>query len=202
MIYNDDDWPFAPYFNGVQLPKWSTQWHLCSLGYYLNDFKFDDWDEFIGYRHIWQLQCRLDNVGVVESEDPLVFRICAQEVIRVLLGNSISVIRSIGKSISVADDPEVVYRSILIGAEMMVGLVAEDKFAFWINGYDGDRIKLANELERFKLPMAGREIMAPHELQRQKEQKRRIQFQISAIHELAKNVREKDVRDALLRMSV
>jgi hypothetical protein len=70
--YPDADWP--------ELPKWSAQWHLCDLGVILNGFE-DDWDEFIGYKHIWHLRCRLDHVGVVESEDPEIFRVCVQEVL-------------------------------------------------------------------------------------------------------------------------
>ncbi|MDB6079767.1 MAG: hypothetical protein JWO82_3514 [Akkermansiaceae bacterium] len=63
------------YFNGRELSPWASQWHLLSLPF--SESQTDDWDEFISHRHIWHLQCRLDHTGVVESEDPLIFRICA-----------------------------------------------------------------------------------------------------------------------------
>lgn len=75
------DFPERFFFNGEELPRWSSRWHLLPLGEFLSFRGDDDWDEFIGHRHIWHLQCRLDHDGVIESEDPLIFRICAQEVL-------------------------------------------------------------------------------------------------------------------------
>ena len=99
--YPDADWPYTFYFNGQELPKWSAQWHLCDLGVFLNGFE-DDWDEFISYKHIWQLQCRLDHVGVVESEDPGIFRVCVQEVLLRLIQHREDVLERIRVSTSSA----------------------------------------------------------------------------------------------------
>jgi hypothetical protein len=97
--YPDSDVPYPFFFNGKELPRWSAQWHLCSLGDLLNDFADDPgtgWDEFVGFQHIWHLQCRIDHVGSIDSEDPAIFHVCAQEVLRVMLLNRHQVIRSIG----------------------------------------------------------------------------------------------------------
>src|SRR6478609_1288586 len=97
--YPDSDWPYCFYFNGHELPKWTGQWHLCSLDRFLNNFE-DDWDEWIGYKHIWFLQNRLDHVGSIESEDPLILRVCVQEVLLALLQNQGEVIHQIQESVS------------------------------------------------------------------------------------------------------
>lgn len=153
----------------------------------MNDFKFDDWDEFIGYQHIWQLQCRIDNVGVIESEDPQIFQICAQEVACKILENSDSVIDFIGKNESIDDDPKHVYENILIGISMMISSIMKDNVSFWVNGFEEDRVYLENELNRFKRFKVEDLPFAPHQLQRKKEQERRIHWQIKTINKLIDN---------------
>ena len=123
--YPASDWPHTFYFNGHELPKWSAQWHLCSLGDFLNDFD-DDWDEFIGYKHIWHLQCRLDHVGTIESEDPLILRVCAQEVLLKLISQREGILERIRGLAPPECSPSEIFQGLTAGIARMIELSDHD----------------------------------------------------------------------------
>lgn len=184
--YPDADWPYTFYFNGCELPKWSAQWHLCDLGGVLNGFK-DDWDEFIGYQHIWQLQCRLDHVGGVESEDPGIFRVCVQEVLLQLIQHRGEIMKRLPASTSRASAKEV-FDDLVEGAARMLVLCAQERRAFWTSGD-------AAAQERLKEFMSGcpneetrpESVVPPHVSQRRMEMESRAVFQLKALRALAQS---------------
>lgn len=183
--------PPAFYFNGESLPCWSAQWHLCSLGGFLNDFADEPtkgWDEFIGYRHIWHLQCRIDHVGAVESEDPLIFRVCAQEVLRVMLANHAAIMNRINAGETGDSPPDLVFSQMADGIARMITLCAQDSHAFWTSGTEVDRQSLLERIRRSTLgPSAPDFCEAPHLEQRRSEAIHRSSSQISALNSLAQN---------------
>lgn len=187
--YPDSDVPYPFVFNGEELPRWSAQWHLCSLGDLLNNFVDDPrtgWDEFVGYQHIWHLQCRIDHVGSIDSEDPSIFHVCAQKVLRVMLLNRDHVIRSIeAKGINNMSGDEI-YLQIIAGAARMLELCARDGCAFWTSGYEEDRTRVLNWMQRCALPPGDADYCErPHVSQRRSEQIGRAESQMSDLRSLA-----------------
>ncbi|GEP45122.1 hypothetical protein [Brevifollis gellanilyticus] len=187
--YPDRGVPYPFFFNGEELPRWSAQWHLCSLGDLLNNFVDDPitgWDEFVGYQHIWHLQCRIDHVGSIDSEDPGVFHVCAQEVLRVMLLHRDHVIRSIeAKGINnIATDE--IYVQIVAGTARMIELCARDGSAFWTSGSEEDRTRVLNWMQWSALPPGDPDYReSPHLAQRRAEQILRTRSQLSDLRTLA-----------------
>lgn len=187
----DIDVPFPFFFNGEELPRWSPHWHLCSIGDFLNNFTDDPesgWDEFVGFRHIWHLQCRIDHVGSIESEDPIIFHVCAQEVLRVMLLNRAKIIESIRSCDTddvAADD---VFLQIVEGLAKMLELCLRDSCAFWTSGYEEDCKRVLDRMRRSKLPRGHPEfVQCPHQQQRSSELVLRAGFQLSGLRALAQN---------------
>ena len=185
--YPESDWPYTFYFNGHKFPKWSAQWHLCALGDFLNDFA-DDWDEFIGYGHIWHLQCRLDHVGIVESEDPLILRVCAQEVLLKLVTHRDDVLDRIQASSLADSSRDDVFGGIIDGLARMISISNQDGYAFWISGYEADQERLRDYISRFSRSVTTPDaIEPPHISQRRSELHLRSRSQIKDLRILAQN---------------
>lgn len=183
--YPDSDWPFTFYLNGCELPKWTAEWHLCELGDFLNDFE-DHWDEFIGYRHIWHLQCRLDHLGVIESEDPLILKVCAQEVLLKLITHSVDVLDRIGTSAPAGSSPEEIFKGITEGIGRMISIADQDGFAVWTSGYEADQERLRDYVSGVRIAEACPEaIELPHISQRRSELLLRSWIQIRDLRILA-----------------
>ena len=189
--YPDSDWPYPFFFNGEELPPWSAQWHLCEIRDYLNDFVDDPesgWDEFIGFQHIWHLQCRIDHIGSIDSEDATIFHVCAQEVLRVMLLNRPKVIESIRLRDTGDSTADEVFLQIVKGLARMLELCVQDGCAFWTSGYNEDRERVLDWMRRSKLPREHPEFVeSPHERQRASEQVLRAGFQLSELRSLAQN---------------
>lgn len=185
--YPDSDWPYSFYFNGHELPKWSSQWHLCSLSRFLSNFE-DDWDEWIGYKHIWFLQNRLDHLGNIESEDPLILRVCAQEVLLTLIQNRGEVIKEIHVNESGEHSAAEILWGIIEGLAKMIELSAQDSLATWTNGYAADQARLALFLSDFRSREKGGDFVNfPHILERKSELERRSGFQLRDLRTIAQN---------------
>lgn len=187
--YPDHNLPYPFYFNGTELPKWSAQWHLVPLDRLFNDFTDSPatgWDEFVGYQHIWHLQCRIDHVGWIDSEDPGIFHVCAQEVLRVMLLNRDQVVQSIGGIDTKGESGSEVYLQIVEGIAKMLALCARDGCAFWTSGYEEDRLRVEEWVKRSALPPSHSEYLEPpHVRQRRSEQIRRAGSQLSELRRLA-----------------
>ncbi|MBK1883129.1 hypothetical protein JIN85_11925 [Luteolibacter pohnpeiensis] len=177
------DWPLPFYFNGYEMPKWTAQWHLCSLGEYLNHFR-DEWDEFVGFQHIWQLQCRLDHEKTVESEDPLIFQIFAQQVLICLIENRPAILEQITNATHSETSAEEVYHGLISGIGAMLDHVKTDGFAYWTSGNDDDLAELRSLIQHHQSPDG---LEPPHAIQRRSEQERRIQSQQKELRYLAQS---------------
>lgn len=187
--YPDSDWPYTFYFNGHELPKWSAQWHFCSIGDFLNNFIDDHesgWDEFISFRHIWHLECRIDHVGTVESENPGIFYVCAQEILRVMVLHRDKIIETIGSRDIEDAAAEDVFLEIVEGLAKMLEFSSRESCAFWTSGYDEDRQRVLDWMRRSRLPRDHPEFVeSPHQTHRISERVLRAGFQLSELRSLA-----------------
>ena len=187
----NSDAPYLFFFNSEQLSRWAGQWHLCSLGEFLNDFIDDPesgWDEFVGYQHIWHLQCRINHEGSIDSEDPTIFHVCAQEVLRVMLLNQDRIIESIKSNIEEDISAQDVFIQIVTGVAEMIKLCDEYGCAFWASGHESDRQRVVDWMRWCELPSDHTDFqVAPHIQQRRSEQASRASFQLSDLRSLAQN---------------
>ena len=164
---------------------------LMGLSGFLNGYTDDiqsGWDEFIGVKHIWHLQCRMDHVGWIDSEDPLIFRVCALEVLRVMLVNRERVLESIGACNEGRNDPDEIFIQIFTGIAKMIELCHEHGCAFWTSGYEVDRQRVLDWMRWTRLsPDDPDYCVAPHVSQRRSEGVGRAQNQLSALRSLAQS---------------
>ena len=172
------------YFNGQELSKWTGYWHLCRLQDYLKDYH-DNWDEFIGLKHIWHLQCRLDHVGVIESEDPLIHRICVQQVLLILLRHRDKIASGIREALDSDVNADEVIDGIIDGATQMIQLSHRDQFAIWTNGSGEDHTKLITFISQFRADPSS--ITLPHVKQRIDEMRLRSCMQTTELRTLAQS---------------
>ena len=74
------------------MPKWGACWGLAEVSRFLEPDKH--WDNDVGHRDIYLIECRIDHVGVPESADPDLLIYAVQEVLCVLLGQRDAVMES------------------------------------------------------------------------------------------------------------
>lgn len=191
------DFPYSFYFNGHEMPKWSSEWHMV---FPPQGFKIPDnlWDEFIDINHLGLLSCRIDHLGVVESEDAEIFIVCAQALLEGILENKDAVIARLNKWHD-ADLANTIYSGVLDGLFEMIKLAAHDHFAFWTNGGQNDLDALLDRISRSKLdPSDPAYCEPPHITARRHELLRRKSAQIKKFHRLAQSGRfEKQRRKQL-----
>lgn len=175
--------PSSFYFNGKELPKWSAHWHLCSFDEFLNGFE-DDWDEFIGYKHIRLLQCRLDHSGKIESEEPLILKVCGLQVLQTMLAHTDEIHERIKQGVpSEYSAPDLFY-NIAEGISKMISLSHQDGFAFWTNGCENDLKRLNSYISRFRNNSPDTEgIEPPHILERRSELTLRSRNQLTILRQ-------------------
>ncbi|MBX3740612.1 MAG: hypothetical protein KF712_06450 [Akkermansiaceae bacterium] len=194
----EDAWPPPFYFNGVRMPKWSACWHLCNFGDLTKGYR-DKWDEFIGLKHLWHLECRMGHEDVVESEDADIFRVCAQEALRLLVNFRELVVSNIEISIDEAP-PETVFQDLLEGTAAMIGLCSRDGIVFWTSGGPEALATLEDTMRDCAPPVMDPERAAPHHRQRRSELGRRMEVQLADLRKLAESGLPKRVRKLLLEL--
>jgi hypothetical protein len=149
--YPDAELPWTFYFNGEVMPKWCNHWFGSDL-LGVRD-QIDEWDNVVDGRRFWILQCRIDHVGKVESEEPDAFRICCLTYLNALLRNPEVVKQAITKSqIPNIDAADLVYSNLCDGLFRMNALVRKDGHAFWNCGYEKDRVELVDRIKRSTAP--------------------------------------------------
>lgn len=184
--YPDRDSPWRFYFNGVELPKWSATWCSASLLERARAL-MENWDERIGWSDLWILYCRIDHVGIVESEDPLRFCVCASVLLEVLLSEESSLISEL---VAFAQErnttAEEVFSGLRDGLFQMLELATCDQIAFWTTGYEHDRVKLAETVRRHRLPVSHPDYLeAPHVKADRREAVLRLAFLRKDLRDLA-----------------
>ncbi|MFM2168628.1 MAG: hypothetical protein RIS79_2999 [Verrucomicrobiota bacterium] len=182
----DSDRTCSFYFNGHELSEWAAHWHVCDLDIFLNGYR-DDWDEFVGYQHIWHLQNRLDHVGVVESEDPLIFRVCAQEVLLALIRNREAVVGRIREAVSDGTSAPEVLDELIDGIARMIELVHRDGIAVWTSGSVADLDRLNGVILCHREATGGPSAELPHIRQRRAELSHRCGFQLKDLRSIAQS---------------
>ena len=159
---NDSGSPANFYFNGHELPKWTGQWHLCRIE---PPFPVEeiDWDDYILFYHIWKLQCRLDHVGVLESEDPDVLHVCCQEVLLHLLKSPSESISSLKSTLDCPSNALEAFEGLVSGANKMIHHASSDGFAVWTSGDDSDRRRLDQFVAELRVdPVIRPSVALPH----------------------------------------
>jgi len=150
--YPDSDYPWTFYFNGVAMPRWSQCWRLSKL-LELSRSSIEKWGERIAYRDLWLLECRIDHVGVVESEDAMRFQVLGLHLLNTLLNQERDVLASLKDPPSSAGiSHQDVYAGIRDGLFEMVKSAGREHLAFWTTGYEADRVALVEIMRRHSLP--------------------------------------------------
>lgn len=144
-------------------------------------------DNDVGHRDVYLIACRIDHVGVPESADPDLFIYAVQEVLCVLLGQRAAVMESLRTS-SVVCDADEIYEGLVSAALEMRRLTSEQRMAFWISGYEADRLWLVESMELARLPSSDpRHAPPPHLRHFASELASRIKGQTSMLHGLAQS---------------
>lgn len=175
--YPEHDFPWTHYFNGVPMPRWSNCGHLVPMLERAEDF-MRDWDEFVGFPHLWRLQCRMDHCGVVESEQPDIFRLCCLTLAFVLLRDEVAILDSLAaEGAQYGGTPSEVFTGVRDGLFAMHHRCLEDGIAFWTSGYETDRDFLRDSIRRNHLPQTDPDwLEAPHVQRNRSETELRISF--------------------------
>lgn len=178
------------------MPKWGACWGLAEVSRFLEPDM--QWDNHVGHRDVYLIECRIDHVGVPESADPDLFTYAVQEVLCVLLAQREAVKESLRTS-SVPVDADEVYAGLVSAALLMRRLTREQRMAFWTSGYDADRLRLLETMELARLPATDpRHVPPPHLRRFAGELAGRIKDQESKLHSLAQSGQfHKDLRREL-----
>ncbi len=165
MGYPDGDFPWTFYFNAVPLPKWSQCWPASALVLARADMA--TWNERITSGDLFILECKIDHVGVIESEDPLRFKVLGLELLHVLLANKDAITASISPEGNRGSaSPQAIYSAVVEGLVQMIDRAAADQIALWTVGYEADRLALAEAMRRCKLPPDHPEHRTPPHVER------------------------------------
>lgn len=109
------------------------------------------WDNDIGPRDIYILNCRIDHVGTIESADPDVFRYAVQEILCILLDKREAVFEKLKNTTHSPANVDEVYHDLVDGAFQMRELTIRDGLAFWTRGYESDCSRLVEAIRRASL---------------------------------------------------
>jgi len=184
--YPETDFPYNFYFNGKAMPKWSAQWNwVFHKSYYAIPDKL--WNEFIDINHLWLLSCRIDHIGVVESEDVDIFILCAQAVLEEILSNKDEMriqLNDLYKNYNANE----VFSGIRDGLFEMLRLSYLDKIAFWTTGYQEDLNNLVDYIKKSKLSPSDPEYLEPpHIIYRRNQLFNRRTYQLKSFARLSKS---------------
>lgn len=200
--YPAAEYPWNFYFNGVLMPKWGAAWRLPA-----HLFHPEQWNEDLGHRDIGVLMCRIDHVGVVESADPHVFLYAIQEVLRLYLGHQDDVLSHLREVAPAERNPlklpaDEMFDGVVNAALQMRKLVEQDQIAFWTSGYEPDRLRLVERIERSRLPTSdARYETPPHLLQFESTLNSALESQRRDLHRLAQSSQfRKEWRSELHRL--
>jgi hypothetical protein len=178
--YPKKDFPWTFYFNGAAMPKWGANWPLIGEG----NFKNWEWD--VGPRDLFVIRGRIDRVGTVESANPHAFLYAVQEIMCMLLTERAGLMERLKKWARPPARPAEIYEGLLETAFEMRERTRREGHAFWISGYDADRLRLADAIRRSLLPVNDPEYLpAPHIKSRQTLLERLWKDQIKTLRQAA-----------------
>lgn len=159
MSDSETELPLTFYFNGVPMPKWGWCWGAIGLNGFIDPQK--GWDQDIGPRDIYILECRIDHVGSIESAAPDVFRYAAQAVLCILLEHREAVFEKLRRLPDFPADPAEVYHDLVEACFQMRELAIREGRAFWTRGCESDRLLLVEAIRRASLPLENPDYAPP-----------------------------------------
>ena len=163
--YPDNEFPWNFYFNGIVMPKWGCCWSLADVFKSIEPDKH--WDHEIGHRDIYMVECRIDHVGTIESEDPSLFIYVVQEVLTNLLYDRPTVEEKLRVG-SLAKHAAEIYDGLVEAAFQMRELTSQHDYAFWTTGYEADRLRLVEAIRRSNLKSSDPDFQIPPHIQTRK----------------------------------
>jgi hypothetical protein len=167
------------------MPKWGACWGFAEMSRFLEPDQH--WDNDVGPRDIYLIECRIDHLGGAESADADLFIYAVQEVLCVLLSQRDAVMESIRKS-CVSHEASELYEALVSTAIQMRQLTIEQRMAFWTSGYEADRLRLVETMKLAQLPVSDpRHLPPPHLTQLALQLKSCTQNQASRLHSLAQS---------------
>jgi hypothetical protein len=167
--YPDSDFPYTFYFNGTVMPKWTSCWSYIPI-----TFK-QDW---IGYL-CWLVKCRIDHVGVIESEDSEIMQICVNQCLYALLEHKDKILADLTKFYPDEDSQEIM-DSMISGLLLMGEIITTTPKVAWTNGYDSDLQKLNGMIDQEPQ-------LYPHEIERRSEMKFEVDSSLKQLRRYASN---------------
>ena len=178
--YPEKDFPWTFYFNGTALPKWSGNWPDYGPG------NLQDWDWDIGPRDLYIIRCKIDRVGSVESANAHAFLYAVQEILCLLFTERENVLKNIQAWAGARAEPEEVYTGLVEGAFKMRDLARRDGQAFWISGYEADRMRLMDAMRRSLLTHDDPEFAPPSHIKARTGQLQQLwRDQVKILHTVA-----------------
>lgn len=178
--YNEQDFPWTFYFNGVAMPKWGACWPEFTQGDHRN------WEWEIGPRDFYIIQCKIDRIGCVESANPHSFLYAVQELLCLLFTEEKFVMEHCGRIAPPTVEPEEIYQGLIEAAFQMRTLVRREQQAFWTSGYEADRLSLLEAIRRAALPANDPQHQPPPHIQaRANHLKMLWQLQLKTLHQAA-----------------
>jgi|GEM_PF-1482973 len=202
--YPDNEFPWTFYFNGEAMPRWGQCWMSCSIERRAAE-EMQNWQGRLTAHDLFLLSCKIDHVGVAESDDVLRFRACVRLLLKMVLLHGTELAKEAAEwgSCYGGTGQEVIagIRDTLIAMSV---LAERDGIAVWTTGYEADRIRLCEVVRRVRLPRDSAEwLELPHEWNDRRETQLHLEF---LRKDLVKMVREggwpKDIRRAIHEMRV
>jgi hypothetical protein len=136
--YPDKDCPWTFYFNGQEMPKWTSTWSLIPMG-------DSHWEEYDWIDDLcWRIYCRIDHLGNIETEDSDLFRVCVLKCMRCLVEREKETRQNISERLSELEQREPVYENLFDGLNKMLKLSHERDVCCWTNGYARDQQRLVD----------------------------------------------------------
>jgi|KBSSwiStaDraftv2_1062776.scaffolds.fasta_scaffold293600_2 hypothetical protein len=134
--YPDEDCPWTFYFNGQEMPKWTSTWSLIPTDN--RHGEDDDWITDL----CWRIYCRIDHLGNIETEDSNLVRVCLLWHMRCLVERETEVRQNISERLSESEQREPVFENLFDGLNKMFELSHEREVCCWTNGYARDQERL------------------------------------------------------------
>ena len=180
---SDDDYPWTFYFNGEEMPRWTSEWLVIPNDH--REGEDNDWIEDL----FWRVWCRIDHLGSIETEDSDLLRGCVLQAMRWLVEREKEVrvniselferVKKRSPNISLAEyKTEDVLESLFLGLNKMLDLSHKRKISCWTNGYPKDQQRLVEF-------MAESHELYPHQQRRLQELEVRSSGELKRLRQIA-----------------
>ncbi len=170
--YPDQDCPWTFYFNGHELPKWTSTWSLIPT-----DDRHGENDDWIT-NLCWRVYCRIDHTGIIETEDSNLVRVCVLWHMRCLVEREKEVRQNIFERLSDSERKEPVFENLFHGLNKMFELSHTREVSCWTNGYAKDQQRLIEFISQSHA-------IFPHQKTRLQELRGRSYWEVKRMRQIA-----------------